>query len=736
MLRPNYFLGTDRVGLVPFCWPPCIAAYAGSGKTSVPAPADQNTLKPERFDMLQLPYSRRVRALLFFPLMLASWFGSASAATTPILLPIEVMGPVSMSKTVSVTIPSSSSISGPLNLWVQIHGLEYETQASVRINSGSLIALNSQTVKLQGLAGAYGGIGGGFHTLSMTVAIPAGLIKGGTNTLTFLFNKTDGNSSGFRVLALNVQTASGSNLISSSQFTQDSPSKWTAPSNSSLDIAAGRSLWHTATLHQPNGSGSSVTLKAHCADCHTQDGRDLKYFNYSNNTIYQRSLYHGLSTTQANQIVTYIRTLVAPAPSQARPWNPPYQPGPGLDAKPVVEWAAGAGLSAVLSSDAAMKPYVAPTLTPSDFDPNGYLNARELPIFLQLPDWNHWLPRIHPMDAWGSSFTRSKFNSDYELVRSDLVVDNPVSYRNARYDFPQWGTDRGSFLTPIMLGYKAPWTVQQVIAVYSTSQWHLVKHWEIMQEFQLEGFGQSFFALSKADDRAWPGNIPFMTSPNMLHIPVGNPGLGNGLNVTHVYHSYVWYHVQIILNDGNGTQEGPAPIDWGYVYGFLKDLDSHSSQVPDGMLQVAWLKKALELSWQLEPGPQNNQSGWSPGVNDISRFVHPDWLPMWAATAGPVQATIMDSYLQNWVKSALSFKTEQYYSGGWASATEQPTSSMDGTTGNRIYFSIPRLHYFGVSQTTINSLAAWAATIWPKTNWKSLTSQTCTPGSPNNLVCR
>ncbi len=33
---------------------------------------------------------------------------------------------------------------------------------------------------------------------------------------------------------------------------------------------------------------------------------------------------------------------------QATPWNPPYQPGPGLDSRPAVEWAAGAGIDAVL----------------------------------------------------------------------------------------------------------------------------------------------------------------------------------------------------------------------------------------------------------------------------------------------------------------------------------------------------------------------------------------------------
>src|SRR5581483_3071363 len=46
-------------------------------------------------------------------------------------------------------------------------------------------------------------------------------------------------------------------------------------------------------------------------------------------------------------------------------------------------------------------------ITPDSFRPDGNLNAREIPISLQLPDWEHWLPRVHPMDAWGADFQHS-----------------------------------------------------------------------------------------------------------------------------------------------------------------------------------------------------------------------------------------------------------------------------------------------------------------------------------------
>ena len=114
-------------------------------------------------------------------------------------------------------------------------------------------------------------------------------------------------------------------------------------------------LWENAPL-TAGGFQSSPLIRAHCADCHAHDGRDLKYFNFSNASIIARSRFHGLSELEGQQIASYIRTL--PVPSPGRPWNPPYQPGPGLDAQPVADWAAGAGLGWALDDDSQTLPFV------------------------------------------------------------------------------------------------------------------------------------------------------------------------------------------------------------------------------------------------------------------------------------------------------------------------------------------------------------------------------------------
>jgi hypothetical protein len=78
----------------------------------------------------------------------------------------------------------------------------------------------------------------------------------------------------------------------------------------------------------------------------------------------------------------------------------------------VLEWSAGAGLDEILPDGKAFlkafvgQPVSEGVLNVSDaelravMDPNKLLNMREIPIPLQLPDWNAWLPPIHPLDVW------------------------------------------------------------------------------------------------------------------------------------------------------------------------------------------------------------------------------------------------------------------------------------------------------------------------------------------------
>jgi cytochrome c553 len=351
---------------------------------------------------------------------------------------------------------------------------------------------------------------------------------------------------------------------SASAFVWDDPNTWQPPSSLASDIAAGKSLWSSAPLVFLGG----VRMLAHCGDCHAQEGRDLKYFNYSNNSIRTRSQFHGLSAQQGDQIASYIRSLNLPNPG--RPWNPPYQPGPGLDSQPVQNWAAGAGLDAVLKRDADMLPYLMPGGSAAQWAPSANMSAREIPVMMQLPDWNMWLPGIHPMDAWGSAFLSSTDYTNYLYLRANLVPNDANTFGQYKDYFNIWIMYERDFLGPLTKTYTDPaWNDPHYYnSIVSTRMWNMTKMWEVSQEFGLEGMGQIAFGPT-GDTRAWNTNEPFFASPNMLKLPWA----GNGLEITYRSLSMAWYHLQLVLNYSNNKGTGLAEaIDFGYVYNHIENL--------------------------------------------------------------------------------------------------------------------------------------------------------------------
>src|ERR1700730_3698784 len=380
---------------------------------------------------------RALTSGLFLALLAAAAIsmGFARSTTDRILLPIEVLGAEGTTVSRAFTLQDGQAESAR-SLWLQIHGLRYAVQASIQVNESAWIPLNNNTVTIPEPARSFGGIGGAFATLVMTLSLPNGTVVHGANTLRFRFNQTDGIVSAYRVLAVNFLTSDGSKILPPEDFVEDAPEKWAPPLPDAASIRAGQELWLTAPL-AANSLANSPRIQARCADCHAKDGRDLKYFNFSNGSIVDRSRFHGLSKLQGEQIASYIRSLTLPSPG--RPWKPPYQPGPGLDGQPVSNWAAGAGLSWVLDRDMDALKYLvsqhgapskgeAPSppgnvsslreltgkITPDIFRPDGNLNPREIPIALQLPDWSGWLPRVHPKDAWGPDFAQSEFAALYD----------------------------------------------------------------------------------------------------------------------------------------------------------------------------------------------------------------------------------------------------------------------------------------------------------------------------------
>jgi len=530
-------------------------------------------------------------------------------AATVLTLPLEVLGngsprtPVIAEAGLGVT---AAKLAGVSKLWFQCHrcgfygapefeaatDLPVKVKASVRVLGGVASAneasvpwidITDATVTLSDDERLHGGVNGGLYTTRVTLVLDAAtrarlVALPAYNRVQFRFNGTDGESNGYRVLNVQLQDAGAVDAGTNTIVRFDPATERGTGALTTSDIAAGKALWSA----QGTIAKSSIVprkLNAACASCHAATGRDLQYFNYSNNAIVQRSRFHGLSETQGKQLVAYIRASQSAVPyvEKARPWNPPYQPGPGLDcssASCATAWSGGAGLDAVLSSPADAlkalfgKSVSAPlALTQADVDAmmnaNATMNAREIPVPIQFPDWNAWLPTIHPLDVWpaqadGSGFVNGaafagdskKFpNGKYlELISWLQANKNPngnladwshlTPAKRAQimemfyisgwegYNFlgggrgnhiaasGQYGAQvGGAYLQAKLAASTAAasspkaFTTNAFIerAVASMLHWNTIKQWELAQDYALEGNQQWFIGDKDAATGAWKG---------------------------------------------------------------------------------------------------------------------------------------------------------------------------------------------------------------------------------------
>jgi hypothetical protein len=343
------------------------------------------------------------------------------------------------------------------------------------------------------------------------------------------------------------------------------------------------------------------------------------------------------------------------------------------------------------------------------------------------------------MDAYGNAFVSNGYNTIYQTIRAGLHVLDPVAYVAQKSNFDNWfNAYYGLYIqegNPIWNNPTTGWTPATVDQMYSLPQWGMVKTWEMMNEFQLEGFPQSIFGPT-AEPRAWYSKLPFFASPHMLKMPTsGVAGLRNGRQATYVYLSYIWYHLQLILNDSNGQQQDHFPIDWTYVYGFIKDMGGLSS--PQAGMHTMWFIKGLQEDNPLTPDA--GLEGWQPNLPYLLSLIRMEWVAEdWTGVSPATRIPVLESATRAWLSEVTRFTPQQFYKGAWASPTEVPAHGMPfGDFGAQTWYTIPQLRYAGVNQTLINQLAAWAQTVWPAANWSATTTATCVPfvNDPRLMIC-
>jgi hypothetical protein len=527
-------------------------------------------------------------------------------------------------------------------------------------------------------------------TLKLTVPLPvAANVVDGENTIRFRFNATDGVVSGFRILAFNFLDGDGRAVLPQETFVEEDPNTWEPPFRDAANVAAGRSLWDHARL-TASGLPAAPPIRAHCSDCHAKDGRDLKYFNFSNASIVARSRFHGLSELQGKQIASYIRSLALPNPG--RPWNPPYQPGPGLDSQPIANWAAGAGLPWVLDNDVDTLPFLfgkdrsgALAINPATFAPDGNLNPREIPIAFSLPDWNHWLPRVHPLDAWGKHFENSAF--------ARLYADEGEKGNSAFFD--RWTKARSQFLTPRLTPESKKWSPELTKEFYATELWQLVKTWEITQEFHLEERGQ----------RTWPDTIPAATAPASVNIPDSANGMG-GSALMNEYFNNAWYELQVVVNSGGHQHQGRLPLDWVYLTGHFQDLERVSHRPEPGRLLITVIKAMQSTDPAI--GPENIEQGWRPDQSlDPRIMVDKGWAPMFTPLRPEIKQAITESLLTAWLDKTLGYPPATYFRLGLLAGSYTRPADLQGISGGRAWEAAAEFRAAGVRQPLVERLETW-----------------------------
>ena len=625
---------------------------------------------------------------------------------------------------VVVTVSNASDVN---QMYLKTHNLSYDGKASVRVNGGGWVNLDNSVVTCRYPESNMGCVGGAYHTIRFT--LPVSGVRNGDNVIEFAFNGSDGISTGYRVLEIDLRR-NGQSAIDGTSFVYDDPTQWTTPRSSSSDISAGRDIWaaRNSLVKHPGGSA----ISASCADCHTADGRDLKYFNYSNKSIIVRSVFHGLSEVEGEQIASYIRSIDLrrengqsyEAPGS--PWDPPYQPGPGIDSRPVEEWASGAGLEWVLENDIESLPYLFPNGINADAARVGaILNLREIPLALQFPDWNNWLPDVHPMDFYGSAFLNHDVWRTYNVDLQNALESGDLAEIDIQQKWFNTYAHQVKGLSPAQSATDA----EKAAARLSSKQWALIKTWESMHGYHLEDKADDLYS-SFREPRAWIGRqrVLFDLAPHIVSVNgLGNPPYTYGTRSNDSWFSHVWYHLQLIVNPGSDpASSAQTPVDWGYQASFIRG-GSNAKDYPAGIRAVSsWIKKTQMLA-DNDAGLEHPR-GWGP------QQVNPYFIVRMLDTSGKspglfmnldasLKRDLLEATLRAWLDHISSFDPDEFPRGDGKSdyepATHIPSNdiNMQYEFANYVYAMLPRLANAGVSLSLINDIAAWGASMWPNGDW-------------------
>lgn len=676
-------------------------------------------------------------------------------------MPIELIGEDGITKTIDLKIEKFQNAK---ILKILFYSLNYQDKGSIRINRDPWISLNHKTVSIEKKALARGGMERGAPA-SFYSFMPIKLSQK-DNKISFRFNKSDGVSIGYRIVDIAVLDEKNKNLIATEQ---ENVERWSAPPNA--DAGKGKALWHSAKLVSGRVRGGNwyahkladpKPITATCADCHVSDGRDLKMFAYSNQSIIERSKFHGLSEQQGKDIAAYIRKL--PVSQKGRPWNPPYQPGPNIDLK---HWYAGAGLEAVLADDEDMLAEMFPNGVNQDevykyFDNKKMADTSRTRLAIQLPDWKAYLPLVHPKDGFKDDYyLKSAAYNNYKAM---------AGYLSSKSDYPQrelWG-----HINRMWKGFRFffeeggkgdHWRTKNGTALKFANGFHsdilktsmarllAIHNFEFHQVHNLEMLGKKYVnSAENPRTNSWVGRWY-----NVFEIPphftscTENVGCDNFIGQSKTagnFESTSWYQLQQVINPGIGVSKGVAPVDYNYQPQFILRA-SRQSGIIEPMRFWYSQNVMFQTRVRTHPLPGQTEEGFNIrtmgpwtflgrdnrskdyGVNIIkaTEEVHRGLARMFVNAQLRQWNEAMRhpaNDLSKWARrdSMSGGETQYLESEKIAVQSAMPNLNKDygGPTKNyvrKIYWSMPRFLELGVDCKEFNELKKWTKRAWPNVNW-------------------
>ncbi len=619
-------------------------------------------------------------------MLIAPFWKLQASEEVVVTLPIEVIGPDGFVVAVEVFVSDTTGVD---SLYLKAHNLgykytpeldgtgDYDKKASFRINGGAWIPIDNAHFKAfypeskMYAPPLTGPIGGPYQTLRGMISIrETGRLKPGKNVIEFRFNGTEGISSGYRVLELDLRRGgrNGQSVLQGTRFVWEDPSQWGPPEgyNTPEAIAEGQRLWKSRHLLR---DVSGKPLVAACADCHAESGFDLKYFNFSNHAIIERAKFHGLSEDEGKKIAAYIRSIdlkLPPGETVAscggRPWDPPYQPGPGLSKRPVECWAAGAGRRWVLDSDHAMLPFLAPSARfraeldalqgvpePEMLHPevdlswanvqrywrmDSTLVLAEIPVSFELPDIFAWWPQIYPGDFFPEEVWHSStYYQNYQTVKQLLAEKGAAYYieqqRKSR-NSPKWDeglarlfnrynfrlnpkhNDHAELSPPPEWGGRYPTDPRGRIMHIAVARWAFMKMWELQMEYKLEDHYADVYSdnvrgipMEKAD-RGLLLTGPWLMDQTMHRLSKNEKYAAAPFPTMArlKYEDLSWWHLATILTPRLRTDNpSGGAVDWSYIFEVSRNaLMGYGRNHTIGHLYYVIAAMQAHTSWYADDG--------------------------------------------------------------------------------------------------------------------------------------